>query len=78
MRIFATGGVVTGLLELNQFGTDLRTGDRRTRLGERHDRGNESGSNDNSLNERLHDDLPPGLSDSAVNTLISADKPKFM
>ncbi|CAD9226739.1 hypothetical protein BCEN4_590064 [Burkholderia cenocepacia] len=78
MRIFAAGGVVTGLLELNQFGTNLRTGDRRTRLGERHDRGNESSGNDNGLNERLHDDLPPDLSDSAVNTLISADKPKFM
>ncbi|CAI8692161.1 hypothetical protein EMIT0111MI5_160091 [Burkholderia sp. IT-111MI5] len=78
VRIFAAGGVVTGLLELDQLGPDLRAGDRRTRLGKRHDRGNESGSNDNSLNERLHDDLPPDLSVFAVNTLFSADKLKFM
>jgi len=71
VRIFAAGGVVTGLLELNQFGANLCAGECRAGLRERHDRGDESGSNDNGLNERLHDDLPPDLSDFAVNTRSS-------
>ncbi|CAG9207937.1 hypothetical protein BVI1335_1950009 [Burkholderia vietnamiensis] len=71
MRIFAAGGVVTGLLQLHQFRTNLGAGECRAGLSERHDRGDESGSNDNSLNERLHDDLPPYLSDLAMNTRSS-------
>ena len=78
VRIFTAGRVVTGLLQLNQFGANLCTGECRAGLRERHDRGNESGSNDNGLNERLHDDLPPHLSVFAVDTSFTADKPKFM
>jgi hypothetical protein len=78
MRIFATGGVVAGLLQLNQFRADLRAGQSRARLGERHGRNGDSGCNDDGLNKRLHDDLPPDLSVFAVNTSFIADKPKFM
>jgi hypothetical protein len=34
MRIFAASGVVTCLLQLDQFGANLRAGDRRARLGD--------------------------------------------
>lgn len=57
---------------------DLCMGDCWIWLGEWYDWGNESGSNDNSLNEWFYDDLFLGLFDLVVNMLISVDKLKFM
>jgi hypothetical protein len=54
MYIFAAARGVPSLLELDELGADLCTGDRRIRLSERHDRCNKGSGNYNGLNKGLH------------------------
>ena len=46
---FIVARVIAGFFELDEFGANLSTRDRRIRLGKRQGRGGQRSSNDNSL-----------------------------